>query len=221
MRFFVDDIIEHTSKCNYITFHIVDTDTILDGCKVYGYAPKSVNLILGIIQDIPYFVCKGIFGFNCMKNIKTLEHQLQAKAPKGQKRIWRSQARDLFNEIAKLNVEETREEKEPIGKFVGEVNNKLLFLVESTELLFTSELKIHKRGFYWRSYLWKIIDFDGNVYIFKTSGKRTHEKLSNMKHGTIIECEIVSHSVFNGVKQTQIRNVKFNTGLFKMINPEV
>lgn len=115
MRFFVESISAYTAKCNLITYRIVDTNTILDECSVSAYAPKSVELVTGVTQEIPYFVANGIFGFNRLKNVKSLEKQLQEKAPKGQKRIWRAQASDLFSEISKLNIEVKETEKEPEG----------------------------------------------------------------------------------------------------------
>lgn len=227
MRFFVESISDHTAKCNFITYRIIDTNTILDGCSVSGYAPKSVELIPGVNQEIPYFVANGIFGFNRPKNVKSLEKQLQEKAPKGQKRIWRSQANDLFSEIAKLNIEVPEEEKEPIGSFIGEVGDTVMFSLKSLELVhshnWTSQFGWRHNGHGWEhphgtKCMWKFIDHDGNVYMFSSSGEVTNDKISNIKLGSIIEAKVDHHTVFRGVRQTWIRNIKPNTGLFGLLS---
>lgn len=218
MRFFVESISAYTAKCNLITYRIVDTNTILDGCSVSGYAPKSVEFVTGVTQEIPYFVANGIFRFNRLKNVKSLEKQLQEKAPKGQKRIWRAQASDLFSEISKLNIEVKETEKEPEGEFIGEVGNTIMFSLKSIE-------KVHSHNWIsswgWRhstKCMWKFTDMDGNIYMFSSSGDVTNEKLSNINNCSVIEAKVESHKVFHGVRQTWIRNIKVNPGLFGLLS---
>lgn len=227
MRFFVESISAHTAKCNFITYRIVDTNTILDGCSVNGYAPKSVELVPGATQEIPYFVANGIFGFNRPKNVKNLEKQLQEKAPKGQKRIWRAQASDLFSEISKLNIEVKEPEKEPEGEFIGEVGDTIMFSLKSIELVhshdWTSSWGWRHTGHGWErpsgtKCMWKFTDMDGNIYMFSSSGEVTNEKISNINNGSVIEAKVDSHNVFRGVRQTWIRNIKVNTGLFGLLS---
>lgn len=228
MRFFVETISAHTAKSNYITYRIIDTNTILDGCSIHSYAPKSVELVPGAAQEVPFFVCNGIFGFNRPKNIKTLEKQLQAKAPKGQKRAWKAQAADLFNEISKLNVEPPKEEeKEPTGDFIGEVGDIIMFSLKSIELIHSHDWV---SGWGWRhtghgwerphgtKCMWRLIDNDDNIYMFSSSGEVTNSKMSEIKGGSVIEAKVDSHSVFRGVRQTWIRNIKVNTGLFGLLS---
>lgn len=227
MRFFVESISAYTAKCNLITYRIVDTNTILDECSVSGYAPKSVELVTGITQEIPYFVANGIFGFNRLKNVKSLEKQLQEKAPKGQKRIWRAQASDLFSEISKLNIEVKETEKEPEGKFIGEVGNTIMFGLKSIEKVHShnwiSSWGWRHNGHGWErpsgtKCMWKFTDMDGNIYMFSSSGGVTNEKLSNINNCSVIEAKVESHKVFHGVRQTWIRNIKVNPSLFGLLS---
>lgn len=229
MRFFVNSIAAHTAKCNIVSYNIIDTNTILDGCEVTGYAPKSVELVPGVNQEIPFFVANGIFGFNRAKNVKSLERQLQAKAPKGQKRVWRAQANDLFTEISKLNIEVPEEEKEPVGSFIGEVGDKITIMVKSIELVHShdwcSQWGWRHNGHGWErphgtKCMWRITDGDDNIFMFSSSGEVTNGKLSDKSEETnnIIEATVDAHSVFRGVKQTWIRNIKFNPGLFGLLS---
>jgi hypothetical protein len=229
MRFFVNSITAHTAKCNIISYNIIDTNTILDGCEVTGYAPKSVELVPGINQEIPFFVVNGIFGFNRAKNVKSLERQLQAKAPKGQKRVWRAQANDLFTEISKLNIEVKEPEKDPVGSFIGEVGDKITIMVKSIELVHShdwcSQWGWRHNGHGWErphgtKCMWRITDGDDNIFMFSSSGEVTNGKLSDKSEeiNNIIEATVDAHSVFRGVKQTWIRNIKFNPGLFGLLS---
>ena len=230
MRFFVANITAHTEKCNLITYNIIDTNTILDGCEVTGYAPKSVELVPGITQEIPFFVVNGIFGFNRAKNVKSLERQLQAKAPKGQKRIWRAQANDLFNEISKLNIEPLEEEKEPVGNFLGKPGEKITVILEHFECVYSQEW-ISSWG--WRHNghgwerphgtrcMWRFKDNDGNILMLASSGEVTNAKLSDMAENgaVVIEATVTEHAIFHGVRQTWIKNIKFNPGgLFGLLS---
>jgi hypothetical protein len=227
MRFFVEKIISHTDKSNYITYQIIDTNTILDGCNVYGYAPKSVELVPGVTQEIPYFVANGIFGFNRHKNIKSLEKQLQEKAPKGQKRIWRAQASDLFSEISKLNIEELETEKEPEGSFLGEVGDTITFIFKEIFLLHShnwiSFYNWHHNGHGWErpsgtKCMWKLIDDNGQEYMFSSSGNVTNNKLETLQRGTIVEAVISENKIFRNKRQTWIKKIKFNQGLFSLLS---
>lgn len=227
MRFFVESISAYTAKCNFIAYRIVDTNTILDGCSVSGYAPKSVELVPGVTQEIPYFVANGIFGFNHLKNVKSLEKQVQEKAPNGQKRIWRAQASELFSEISKLNIEDKDTKLEPKGEFIGEVGNTIMFSLKSIERVhshnWTSSWGWRHNGNGWErpsgtKCMWKFTDMDGNIYMFSSSVDVTNEKLSNINNCSVIEAKVDSHKVFNGVRQTWIRNIKVNTGLFGLLS---
>lgn len=228
MKFFVTAIDSYSEKSNIITYQIIETNTILDGCQVIGYAPKSVELVPRANQEIPYFVANGIFGFNRPKNVKSLEKQLQAKAPKGQKRIWRDQANDLFNEISKLNIEQPEEEKEPVGNFIGEQGERITLMAKKIELVYSrdwcNQFGWRHNGYGWErphgtKCMWKIIDGDDNVFMFSSSGEVTNNKLSQKAEelNPIIEAKVNYHSVFRGIKQTWITNIKFNPGLFTLL----
>lgn len=227
MRFFINNIVSHTAKCNLITFQIVETGTIIDGCEVQAYAPKSYEFQTGVINEVPFFVAKGIFGFNRPKNIKSLERQLQAKAPKGQKRDWRAQAPELFENLSKLNIEVPEETKEPEGCFIGKVGEKVTFIVDELILVhahdWTSDSGWRHNGHGWERpsgtrCMWKFIDGAGQEYMFSTSGNVTNGKLDNLNKGTFIEAVVDAHSVFRNKRQTWIRNLKFNTGLFSLLS---
>lgn len=230
MRFFVKSISSYSSKCNIITYNIIDTNTILDGCEVTGYAPKSVELVPGANQEIPYFVANSIFGFNCSKNIKSLEKQLQAKAPKGQKRVWKAQAYDLMVKIVKLNVEVPEEEKEPVGNFIGNTGDKITAVLKEFSCIYSENWTDYHSwrhtGYGWTHpsgvrRLWKFVDGDGNILMLSSSGDVTNDKLHEMsdKCPVVIEAKVVKHEVFRGVRQTWIKNVKFNPGgLFGLLS---
>lgn len=222
MKFIVESIVSNTDKSNLITYQIIDTCTKLDGCTVKGYAPKSVNLQLGY-SDIPYFIAKGIFGFNRPKNIKSLEKQLQAKAPKGEKRAWRAEVPTLFEHIAKLNVEEP---EEPRGEYAGKPGDALTIMVKECKCVYSNDWMDQ---FSWRHNgngwehptgtrcLWKITDMDERTFMFSTSGEKTNEFLSNLTTGSIIETKIDHLGDFHGLKQTWITRPKKAKGLFELL----
>lgn len=222
MKFIVVDVADNTKKSNLITYQIINTDTKLDGLFVKSYAPKSVQLVCGLEQDIPFFVAKGIFGFNRPNNVKSLEKQLQAKAPKGEKRLWRSEAGQLFDQIAKLNVEQPV----PVqGQFVGNVGDLITFVVDQCVCVHSNHYVSHigwrHNGHGWErptstKCLWKITDVDNNVYMFSTGGKVTNDFLSNISSGDVLTTTVDSHDVFNNMRQTWITRPKKAGGLFEI-----
>ena len=223
MQFIVTTIASHTAKSNLITYQIIDTNTKLDGCLVQGYAPKSVELVPGVYQDVPYFVAKGIFGFNRPKNIKSLEKQLQAKAPKGEKRTWRAEAPQLFDEIAKLNIEQP---EEPKGEFIGKPGEQITILVKSCECIhsheWVSSFGWRHNGHGWErphgtKCLWKITDMNENVYMFSSSGPVINDFLSDVTPGTILETTVDSHQMFHSLRQTWVTRPKKAKGLFELL----
>ncbi len=214
MQFIVNTIDSYTAKSNLITYQIIDTNTKLDGCLVQGYAPKSVELVAGESQNVPYFVAKGIFGFNRPKNIKSLEKQLQIKAPNGEKRAWRAEAPQLFDEIAKLNIEEPEEVH---GEFVGKQGEKITIIVKSCECVHShqwcSSFGWRHNGHGWErpsgiKCLWKITDMNENVYMFSSSGTVINNFLSDVLPGTKLETTVDFHQIFRGLRQTWVTRPK-------------
>lgn len=223
MQFIVTTIASHTAKSNLITYQIIDTCTKLDGCTVQGYAPKSVELVPGACQNIPYFVAKGIFGFNRPKNIKSLERQLQAKAPKGEKRAWRAEAPQLFDEISKLNIEEP---EEPKGEFIGTPGEQITIMVKSCECVhshdWTSSFGWRHNGHGWErphgtKCLWKITDMNMNVFMFASSGPIINDFLAEIQPGTVLETKVDSHQMFHNLRQTWVTRPKKAKGLFELL----
>jgi hypothetical protein len=220
MNFFVNSVVAHSAKANFIEYTFTNTNTILDGCIVSGYAPKSVELTAGVEQNIPYFVASGIFGFCGGKNIKSLEKQLQAKAPAGQKRAWRAKARELFYAQAELNVEPAEDEIEITGEFLGEVGQKLDVELQNIECVHTSNWVdrhswrhtgdgwAHPSG---EKVLWRFTTKDGNILMFSSYGNVTNEKLSDAKSNSTIHCVVDAHGVFRGVRQTWVKAVKIKS----------
>jgi hypothetical protein len=213
MQFIIDSITSYTAKSNLVTYQIVGTNTKLDGCIVQGYAPKSVALYLGSM-NVPYFVANGIFGFNRLKNIKSLEKQIQTIAPNGKKRTWRAEVPQLFDEIAKLNIEEPEEER---GEFVGKPGEQITIMVKTCECVhsycWTSSFGWRHNGHGWErphgtKCIWKIVDMNDAVYMFSTSGNKTNEFLSNIGQGSILETKVDYHSTFRGLRQTWITRPK-------------
>ena len=183
-----------------------------------------MELVPGANQEIPYFVAKGLFEFNRPKNIKSLEKQLQEIAPKGQKRIWRAQASELFSKIAELNVEVP---VEPSGKFIGEVGETITFPLKSLKLVHSHnwvfDWSWRHNGHGWEhpsgtKCMWKFVDYDNNVYMFSSSGEVTNNKISNITTGSAIEAVVESHKVFGNVRQTWIKKIKPNPGLFGLLS---
>lgn len=222
MQFIIDSITAHTAKSNLVTYQIIDTNTKLDGCRVQGYAPKSVALQLGYM-NVPYFVAKGIFGFNRPKNIKSLEKQIQSIAPNGEKRAWRAEVPQLFDEIAKLNIEEPEQER---GEFVGKPGEQITIMVKSCECVhshdWSSSFGWRHNGHGWErphgtKCLWKIVDMNDTVYMFSTSGTKTNDFLSDIVQGTILESKVDYHTTFRGLRQTWITRPKKAKGLFELL----
>lgn len=214
MQFIVNTIASYTAKSNLITYQIIDTNTKLDGCLVQGYAPKSVALVAGESQNVPYFVAKGIFGFNRPKNIQSLEKQLQTKAPKGEKRAWRAEVPQLFDEIAKLNIEEL---EEPKGEFIGKQGEKITIMVKSCECIHShnwcSSFGWRHNGHGWErphgtKCLWKITDMNENVYMFSSSGTVINDFLSDVLPGTKLETKVDYHQIFRNLRQTWVTRPK-------------
>lgn len=222
MQFIIDSITAHTAKSNLVTYQIINTNTKLDGCLVQGYAPKSVALQLGYM-DVPYFVAKGIFGFNRPKNIKSLEKQIQMLAPKGQKRAWRAEVPTLFEQIAKLNVEQP---EEPRGEYAGKPGDSITIMVKECSCVYSNDWVAHSswrhNGHGWEHptgtrCLWRIIDMDDKTFMFSTSGDKTNDFLSNLTSGSIIETKIEYLGEFHGLRQTWITRPKKAKGLFELL----
>lgn len=225
MKLIVTAIADHSAKANLVTYEFINTSTILDGCKVSGFAPKSVTLVQGIEQDVPYFVANGIFRFNYQRNVKSLEKQLQAKAPKGQKRVWRAQAAELLSEVAKLNVE-VEVEEEPTGEFIGTPGETITFITKNIVCVHTrdwvNQFGWRHTGYGWERphgtcYMWRIEDTDGNIYMFSSSGVKTNTILENAEAGAIFQAVVDEHKVYHNVRQTWVRKIKKNPGLFQLL----
>lgn len=224
MNLHVIAIYSHSAKANLVTYQFVNTSTILDGCRVSGFAPKSVTLIVGQEQEVPHYVANGIFNFNWANNVKTLEKQLQAKAPAGQKRVWRAQAADLLRKVSELNVEIP---VEPTGKFIGTVGEKIVFIAKAIECVhsreWTSSIGWRHTGNGWERpsgtrCMWRIEDMDGNIYMFSSSGTKINSSLEEAPVPTVLEVTVDEHKIYHDTRQTWIRNIKFNPGLFNLLN---
>lgn len=224
MKLLITSIVAHSAKANLVTYEFINTSTILDGCKVSGFAPKTVTLIPGQEQEVPHYVANGIFEFNWGRNVKSLEKQLQAKAPAGQKRIWRAQAADLLRKVSELNVEV---KSEPTGKFIGSIGESITFVTKSVECVYTqdwtSSFGWRHNGHGWErpsgtKRIWKIEDMDGNIFMFSSSGNKINSALEEVPTPTVLEVTVDEHKVYHDTRQTWIRKIKFNPGLFNLLN---
>ena len=216
MKFFIASIADYSAKCNKVSFKIVETGTLLDGCFVDGFVPKSVELFEQVEMDVPFYVVNGIFGFNRMNNIKRLEQQLLAFAPAGKKRAYKAQAGMLFDEIAKLNVEQPVEEK---GEFLGKLHEQLTEKIVKIELLATNHwVDIHRwrhTGTGWAhlsgiKHLWQFTTATGNKIMFSSSGVKTNAYIAELDRNTeyTLSGRVIEHSVYHANKQTWIKNIK-------------
>lgn len=228
MEFFIKSVTPHTKKCNIVEYTIIDGNTILDGCNVKSYVPNSFKFTPGIIMDVPYFIAKGIFGFNGQKNIKYLEKQLQAIAPAGQKRIWRAQATELFNKLSEKNIEKPLAEDDYVGNFIGQPGEEITVYITKVICVHTSEWVSNRwrhTGYGWKrvtgcTKMWKLFDADGNVIMFKTSGAKMNNLLDEMmaKAGFIIRSKVDRHETFQNIRQTWINKIELNPDIFGLLS---
>jgi hypothetical protein len=223
MKFFVNTIDAHSSKANIVNLTFVDTNTLLDGCKIYIYAPKSVELVENAFNDLPYFLASNAFcGYTYCDNLKHLQKQVSAKAPAGKKRKYKAMVSVILTEVSKLNVEVPVEER---GNFVGQSGDKMILKLKPVQLLsnntYVDEYRwiqkdseanpgfanwVHPEYTY---YKYKLVDENDNCFILSTTSERFAEQLNVTDEFVVIECTIKGHKVFRSERQTLIGKGKF------------
>lgn len=217
MKFFVNNFESYSEKSNLAKISFINTNTIIDNCSINIYVPKSVPLVSNSEVDIPYFIAEGIWTNYMSKHIKNLESQVQAKAPKGEKRKWKKQVANIFNQVHSLNEKEP--EPEPTGNFIGIIGAKFYTEIIVDKSLFINDWTDNSHwthnGSEWKhpsgtSVTWRFLDKEGNVFIYSTSSDKTNKKLYNFqktKEQVFISCFILNHSIFRGQRQTKLSRV--------------
>lgn len=221
MKFFVNNIADYSAKAYKLTLVFVETGTLLDGCSVNVFAPKSVELIMNEVNDIPYFIARNAFcGFSYKDNLKCLGNQLTAKAPKGKKREYKNMAAGLLEQVSAMNIETP---VEATGNFVGEKGQNMILKLTAVQLLsdhtYTDDTRwTHKPGYdgsynwvhpEYTQYVYKLTDDAENIFILKTYSKKIANMLSdNIGKELIIDAVITEHKIFHDVRQTIIKNCK-------------
>lgn len=221
MKFFINTISETSARANIVNMTFVETATLLDGLTVNIYAPKSVELSEGVINDIPYFLAKNVFsGFSYRANLKSLGKQLQSIAPAGKKREYKARAAELLEEVSNLNIEV---EVEPTGEFVGKIGDDLIVKLKPTRKLSTNT---YVDNFHWRQKMignglaewvrpeytyhkFELVDENGNIFIVSTTSEKLEEFLcDNIDNIVTLTGVVSSHNVFRNKKQTILKGVK-------------
>lgn len=220
MNFFIDTITNHSVKANKVLIRFVKTDTILDDCSINIYVPKSIELKEGEVFDLPFFICDGIWGsFLRSTHIKNLERQVKAKAPKGHKMEMKAKTVEIFDSLRALNVKEETPITEEIGQFVGKIGDKVMLTLNIDKILYSNnwcdESSWRHNGHGWEhpygtSVLWQLSDSEGNIFIFKNSGKATEaiDNAFNQGKKILVTAEIINQSVFRGVRQNCLYNLR-------------
>lgn len=220
MNFFINTISEHSAKANKVNIQFIDTNTILDGCSINIYTPKSIELKESEVFDLPFFICDGIWGsFLRSTHIKNLENQVKKKAPRGHKMEMKAKTVEIFDSLRVLNVKEEIPITEDVGKFVGKVGDKVLLTLNIDKILYSADWcdqsSWRHNGHGWEhpsgtSVLWQLSDSEGNIFIFKNSGKATEAIGEAFDQGKkiLVSAEIVNQSVFRGVRQNKLYNLR-------------
>lgn len=112
--------------------------------------------------------------------------------------------RELEIQARKAEAEAKAKKEAQNSKHVGSVGDRIQINVQSVKCL-TSW--VNTFGYYpTTTYLYKIVDQEGNVFTWKTSNFIDEENLPKMIKGTVKE-----HSEFRGVKQTVLTRCKVTT----------
>lgn len=207
MEFLINEVTDYSEKANEVQLMFVNTNSILDECTFRIFLPKSVNLNVGEINNLPYYYAKNIWqGYNTEYIVKGLKRQIVAKTKRGQKKKQCEEAIKIFFNLQVLNVEE---KVESVGKFVGEIGME--FAIE-----LTYEGIIWKRDYI--SHGWKhpivtyklirLKDNEGNVYMYSTcANKFVEDMMEKSKFNAMVKID--KHEEYNGVKQTWLSKIKF------------
>ena len=211
MKFMINNITDYSAKANIVDIEFVNTNTMIDSCKISIFTPKTLNLIEGEINNLPHYICNGIWhSFNRSANIKSLEKQIQAKAPAGKKREYRAQVASLFDSIEVLNV---KEEELITGEHLGIVGDEVIIEVKPEknfgERTYVDHFRWKHNGHGWERPTYTYHNFilktpDGKtIKTSTTSNSIANELYTN--NTLIVNAKIVEHSVYHGVKQTEIK----------------
>lgn len=221
MIFFVNSITSYSEKSNIINMSFIHTNTILDGCSINVYVPKKVILNENQENDIPYFICKGIFEFEFNKNkhiIKTLEKQIVNKAAPGKKRSDKKLVVPALKSLEKTNK---RKEPEVVGTHLCNIGDKVILLLTNIQMCGKSYFESTKGSFddrgRWRHeeycfFKWRFQDAEGNIFNFNTSGK-VNEKLLFIKpeQKIVVSAKIKKHGKY--FENDILRKVTYLTSL--------
>jgi hypothetical protein len=111
--------------------------------------------------------------------------------------------RELEIQAKKAEVEAKAKREAQVSRHMGSIGKRIQISVQSVKCLTSWE---NTFGYYpTTTYLYKIIDLDGNVYTWKTSTFIDEDNLPKTVVGTVKE-----HTEFRGVKQTALTRCKIN-----------
>lgn len=212
MKFHVHTISAYNARCNRVSLSFLDITAIPADFTFTLFVPATVEVKADTDCDLPYFVCKNIWGHSAPYILKDL-----AKAAKksvhhrAEKEPARVAAEQAFWDAQALNVEEAVPE---FGEFFGNKGDQTIVALTLDRVLYSKEgsysgiWRHNGHGWEHPSYCkltWRATDDQGHVFIFTTSNDGFNYGLQDAaKAGKpiLLKAEVVGHNVFRGERQT-------------------
>ena len=218
MNFFVNNIFSATAKANKATLSFVDVKDIPQDLMFQIFVPKSVELKVGEVNNLPHWITKNIWTNEWVWKdlVKQIKKTVHKRTEKIEAVIRLDEARKALKE---RDVEEPIQE---IGEFIGKAGDTIYGPFKVMKYLFNgtstySGIWQQKEGFnglcHWTHpsvewVLWELTDMEGHCIILKCSNDDMNGLIGKMfDQGCFFQMKatIGGHNIFRGVRQTKIR----------------
>jgi len=220
MKFMVNTIVSETAKARLVSFSFVDTE-IPEDFTFSTYVPKSLELKVGEVNNLPKWIVDGFYGRNYYYVLQALTKQARKAAKRGKKDAAEIEIREKLLASQELNIEEPEEPKEITGSFIGKPGEFKVdyFIVEGCFYSDTRRLNgiwNNSRGYGWEHPIvekcgWILRDRNGNTVVCFSGNEYVNNTLdyaAQKKSEILLNAEITKTSVYHGVRQTMIRLIR-------------
>ena len=227
MKFFINNIAAHSAKANKVSLSFVEVEGLPKEISFQIFAPKSIELKEGEVNDLPHWLTKNIWTNewvwkDLVKQVKKMYHK---RAEKIEAVI---RLEDTLKALKEQDVEEPIEET---GEFIGKGGDTFVGPFKVVKILNTGSTTYEgvwqhrdtQYGCFWGHptvdwCLWELTDMDGHCIILKCNNAAMNdqiEKMQNENRFFQMKATITGHNVFHGVRQTKIHVRKQNLEVFE------
>lgn len=217
MKFFVNDIFSSTAKANKVSLSFVGIEELPQTFTFTIFAPKSVELKVGEVNDLPHWLTKNIWTNKWVWDdlVKQVKKSVHKRAEKANAII---RLDEILHTLKDQDVEEPVEET---GEFIGKAGDTIYGPFKVMKYLFNgtstySGIWQQKEGFnglcHWTHpsvvwVLWELADMEGHCIILKCSNDYMNDLIGKMfDQGRFFQMKatITGHNIFRGIRQTKI-----------------